>query len=453
MRAQEDELNRYLESLLAGGALDSTGEFAIDPARANLLSGSFLYTRPAAYLLKLVQAAVATRPQKVMVEIGRDAIEVRYTPTRDWPTINEVEQAIRSPFGSHPSIHLKNLSLGLQAAAAQSARWVVWSSSNTTEGWGIMLQGGECRRIKLPPSRVARCLFRLKYATLQQPFWRRIFGASSVAAEATHLLADRCRFATCPIYLDERLLNAPSIPRLSSGKSREFVSGRAYFGHVVERAILSKQSLGDLLVAPHPIQRGAHFYDLGSEPQNLLTGSRNSVFIQQWRSFSGDPALFPAEKALTLRDKLSPKMRGYPNSVTLECDSQDEEGGTRLWVEDLQDWTRPTFKLPYGGQERPFAVHAYLVAPGLVAEANSQLQVVQFGVTVESHPIELAMPGMLALVADNALETDLSGLKLLENQRLSDLVGWLRKESEEMQKDLEVLEIPYESVHGPLQSF
>lgn len=83
-------------SLIAQGQLDSSGGFTIDRQRALAKIQSSSLSQPDFWILKIVQAAVASGAESLAVRTGRGRIEVAFQTGEDW-TAAELEAAFFNP--------------------------------------------------------------------------------------------------------------------------------------------------------------------------------------------------------------------------------------------------------------------------------------------------------------------------------------------------------------------
>lgn len=125
-------LQTFLDQARAGGTVDSSGKFSLDPVRARQLLGRFQLSSPAQYLLKLAQAALCARASRLSFRLGRDRTEVRFEGHEiELFDTYEVMDAFNRSTPLEDDSAMAHLTLGLNAAAAQGPLSIVWTAWST----------------------------------------------------------------------------------------------------------------------------------------------------------------------------------------------------------------------------------------------------------------------------------------------------------------------------------
>ena len=411
--------------------------------------GGVLFAHPANYVLKIIQAAVSSQPDEIFVNARGDTLQVTWHPNLLDSNLDLLENTLKELPGPQPSRFLRHLALGMRAAAAQDARRVVWAQRDINGAEALILdisdQAEQSSRISRLPL-AGKTSVRPEYVfqiQRSQPSrsWLRWLVSEAAFPEESQRLVECCHFCPIPIYLNQGIVSCPRIPPLSEGGG--FQIGRGFFYDVlVERLLLSRDPLLKLLSAPPLATRLAASYDFGWGVQDLRLG--RGIALYEWRSFTNKTALLEEPQGGASRHlfvpQVKPSHRAQFGSFTWNLIKRPGEIPLTVpgmyHVTDFAGWTRPTYGIPRSllPALQPLAGQAYLVAPCRAATALSQLFVMQDGVLLAPMNVELALPGMLVILADEALKTDLSGLQPQDDARLQATLVWLREESESMKK-------------------
>lgn len=440
-----DELSKYLDALSAEGQAHSRGEFTVDFRRARELLQGALYENPSTYLIKFIQAAVRSRTHEIRMRIECHAVSIAFRPHTAPFALDIVEKALNAPLETDRDGFLRDVALGLQAACGLEPSMLLWGNRDISGGEAIVLTpDGRTRRVPLPAGSETECVFQMRRSQVR---WvDKIIGRSKNSADEIHYVTQMCQYCPVPIYLGEALLNRPDLPNIARPAS--LLSFGSSYNVLVERLILSRDPLHTLLLAPPAVERQAYYYDLGYGSQDLGLSHKHALY--QWGSFqdthhhiNGSPLFRPLSKLSfkAVGEKFIDRIfSNHPHAIPLGHPMKDPNADPPrpavYHVPDLSGYTVPPFKLSYHllGQSQPLAGHAYFVAAPEPVSNQSWLWPVQYGAILKPYPIETAIPGMLMIVADNALKTDLSGLQVLQDERLEAMLKWLRIESETMKK-------------------
>lgn len=199
------EFERLLNSLHAGGELDSEGVFTVDMGKAMEKMAQFALPHPALGVLKLIQSAVATGASKIEVTVSRSLLQVEHDGR---PPLESDLKRLFSFLFQKPSEKNRalrdlavavNHSLGHQVAWAEvitptyHQRWLAHHEVETpepgqTQGYPV------CVRIKKSLGKVVKDF-------LQTPL-RGPWSKPTLSEES--LILGHCRYGPCRIVFNEQ---------------------------------------------------------------------------------------------------------------------------------------------------------------------------------------------------------------------------------------------------------
>lgn len=199
------ELEQFLQDELQGGIHDSAGQFTMARQKALEKLGSFQLPRPTAWVLKVVQAAVAIgSPALFVSQTGTDT-EFRFSPPSHW-TLDCMEGAFYDPEVS-PDRALDHLKRALWTLALQQLRPFRLVLTGCPEA--LVWSGQEFRR--LPAQAPKYLLLTVSHRSFSQgkglPGLRNLQAAQSNVEVLAELVQ---RAFVCPIdlWVDKRRLDA-----------------------------------------------------------------------------------------------------------------------------------------------------------------------------------------------------------------------------------------------------
>lgn len=185
-----------IELLQAGGSVDSSGRFSLDPRLAAEKMARFRLADPRCYVLNLAASGVAAGANQLTFSGGHQQLRFEHDglpPDRDGLALLP-EALLVSP---RPSPHLWELAAALHAVRALSPAEVTMHSP---EG-SLRLRGNQ---VEIGPGTGSfACQVRLG---LQPKFWKRLFQTD--VPEFT-LLGQRCLHSPIPIETPQGQVNRP----------------------------------------------------------------------------------------------------------------------------------------------------------------------------------------------------------------------------------------------------
>lgn len=201
------ELQAILDEKRCAGRVDSSGGFTLDLKRAQVKLQRFALADPAYYILKVLQAGVASGSPLLSVQLKRRETRLAFQwPHEEAIPTGELLTALGNPTGAaRPAV--RHLAIGLNAAVGVNPRSIEWVAWDGQAGQWIEIQGGEVSVAELdePPWDPPTAGYRL---VLHRSWWRTLLPQAAGEHQA---LYGRCRFSPVPIYLDSRLVNAPDL--------------------------------------------------------------------------------------------------------------------------------------------------------------------------------------------------------------------------------------------------
>lgn len=409
-----------------------------------------LFNDPSAFLLKLVQAAVASHSSAIHFQARPDRLVVRFHSAElDLTQLPEVEELLRRPLeDASPAVRCFLLALH---AARPGTEELAYATRSASGGRGFVLTTAGLQTMNLAGARqqVAECVLLLRRA-IPESSWR-------------GLLERRCCFCSIPVVWNGRRLNGRPF-RQAAGE------GAAPFW-LAQRLYLRAHHPADSMVLPPLHAQPAWCYDVGSGLQDCW--SRGSTLLHQWRSYAspllGAEPLF--ERVATPRFHLAAR-RGWmtppewfvPASDVLLYAGSIRPGdpfrnlarrqalsvsgvsslGYAPWSGRPSGWFRP---------ERPMLCsQASLRLPALAEPgARSLVHTVWNGVLLEPRELPADLGGLEVTVCDARGGVDLSGLVPLRNERSARLDDWLWRECTTLRDDLGGLLVWSDKMRLPLR--
>ncbi|MFN8612750.1 MAG: hypothetical protein U0931_34755 [Vulcanimicrobiota bacterium] len=365
-------MDSLISQLFQEGQAAESGHFSLDPrARVEKLQ-RFQNEEPALYLLKGVQAAVASGAESVSVRLSRTYVEVRFRP----------KQSIRLQDALAGNTHLAAM---LLAALSTRPKEVtieldqqIWSSTSS------------------PTRRAAPGEFRLHLSRQGSGFWQRFLPARQ-SADVQQTLAQRCALCPIPVYLDGRTINQ-GIPENLSAVANDLTLGTRGAGNPIWAVEL---------------------LELARDTQNFCLAGferRPTGHLELNRQRYPGSGLFD----------------GYRNSrvVLLECPEVEVCASQRPDLPSIGAVNGQRYALTGGGSGfGELRLHRWL---GLREVPNSTFTLIyiKHGVALNAVSTRGIWPGAYCVLCADELETDLSQLEMIRGQQteafrkiLSDVSG------------------------------
>lgn len=123
------DLEQYLNSEAGQGLFQGVGEFQLSPREAMEKLGRFVLPEPGFWVLKMVQAAVATGAEQISFTFSKRKVEVRFPNVGSW----EAEVILRETLSGGISCDLgrRHLAIGLLGAATGFTQKISWSCGSS----------------------------------------------------------------------------------------------------------------------------------------------------------------------------------------------------------------------------------------------------------------------------------------------------------------------------------
>ncbi|MBX3172239.1 MAG: hypothetical protein KF760_32845 [Candidatus Eremiobacteraeota bacterium] len=419
------DLALYLEQLAQEGSRDSQGSFSIDYAKALEKLSQRLFRDPTSWLIKLVQAAAASGARELLVRPLRDRLEVQFNATGFTSSqFQDLQTLLHQPLGSEEQPALAHFLRAFHASRSARAESVAWGAVDAQGGFSYLVRGQEIQRQSMPgrSGKGCDCLLALKPVT------------PAAWLEEERVLTGRCALSPLTVRWGRRQLN-PAVPQV--GK------------HVLlDRLYLSRRPAAELLHLPHLTRVPGLVYDLGNGYKDHY--SYGSTLLHQWRSYKSSPdhKLWEAEPSPDfpiLESDVIQEVFGIPKAayaINHGLIRGGRLGGRNngyqiLYVTGLDHFALAELPVAQGrfGLRRPLCARAWLRCP-VQPQGESQLVVQQDGVLLDPLPVRLGLAGARAFVSDNTVQTDLSGLVPVRDERVEKLETWLLAETVRSRKEL-----------------
>jgi len=427
-RAEESstsqELTDHLEALLTQGRVESSGVFTLAVKQAHLKLGKFQHVNPAFYLLKAVQGAVAAGSPSVHVKLGRRDVRVEFSPSLGPELLRGLpDRLIGMQMGQKDALdHLVMASSAAQSLAPSCLGWIY---SSPVEGFSVRIEADSFETRVAPPSPgPPRIVF----------YMRRKGG---LLDQLTQLTSEHNsvgeRFALCPIpvYLDGRVINGERWPGKEFLTLFRFDKPPEKLNPAV-RLLLTEPGPG-ALVPPCLQQLSSRHYDLGKKLESVRCLQEASpTALTQLRWHTDGPLL-----SLTT----APAVPGWRSMIYYVSEYHNfpvlQQG---VMLRDYFEWglikrqqllvlAGPPSPVPRGGPP----CHAMLALTG--SDQPARLWFVQNGMLLDGVQANVGCPGLLAWIGDVGLSTDLSQVRLIENERYRETLLWLHREAALMRKE------------------
>lgn len=380
----------FLETMQEG-ELDSSGSFSLDWRRAFEKLGRYQSDAPGFWLIKLLQAAVASRARHFLVSQAARFTSVRFTLKH---SCREVASALRSwdPPGDRALAHLQ---LALQALSfvADSTHELHFLVGANTHA--IPIREGRLEQ-ELPPEIQGPARLEVVRHWNRPPglLWNR--GPSRRYLEENLFLQEVGRFAPIQILVDGRLLNDPlpnKPPGLRLGVPVPALQSRPW--PAIPYTLLER-----IILTDHPEHQRMALLNLSVRKprqrfvgQELLRVGGNLAYWQDWALEGGD-----------LGGGFLPERLASAEAPFGHFDSKIERNDGSLEI-----WPDYNLRLP------AITARGYL-SIDICPDPMGRLYLVKDGVALKPRPLGRRYKGCLALWSEPEVSTDLSQLQVLENE-------------------------------------
>lgn len=394
-------LDEHLERMRQEGKVDASGQkFSVDLDAQARKVARYQSDRPALWLLKLVQAAVASGAPEVRIQLKKHTMEAQFQPAEPGRCL-EFQESNLPAWVEH---------LRLALLAALSLR------SNALElRWGGQIQHGHGG-----PEVFQGEGIRLWLRRRNRPFWP---FRDQELADIHRSLALHCAHCPIPIRLDARALNqfhvesSPGIPTFPG--RRVMNETAATYTWLAERSWFS-EGTGHFPTAC-PALRPSRILGLGQEslePSDFWFPCRSCRHI--------------LETDLRVHQHPLPATVDVSSRIVLEVQYSTPPDRTRdrftgIRSLDSCDFALPQFSslFPGIGLKLPAMACRRWLGLAALGEGPGRIFYLRDGVLLEPVAAGSAFGATTALIADSAVVTDLSQLKVIEDETVEADRQWL----------------------------
>jgi len=422
-------LHQVLEKLRHQGAFDSSGQFTLDLAKAQ--RGTAVFSHPQSYLLLLIQCAYASGAKRLDLYSKGQRLEAFFSsPGFDPIALHNKKELCLVRSGRTP---VDFLTAAVRAAAQFEPEAVYWGCCSPEFGWGLRLKDQQTceQRLSGTTSGANECFFAVDWKARGK-----LWSGSSPRLREIDKIQRMATFCPFPIYF-----NGKSWPRsLETGAA----SGSGAFPWLCDRIYLLDRYDPSGLTLPHNLTFPARVYDLGDRDWKAVKETPARTYLQQWRGYDGYPRpdlpLFPkfgfdpmklshAENLAQIRATDLPLSQGTSLLWT-------GAGGVHFVTAPPVQFSAFEHPLVKGISRPSLCARAFLRVPSRPGKVESHLIWVQNGVCLEPVSVRLLMSDVTLILEDARQAVDLSGLKVVENERFLDVVEWVNGELLQMASDL-----------------
>lgn len=208
-RAKSARMDELQASLVKEGTLDSHGAFQLDRASALKKLKRFQISEPRAYILKLLQWAVARGAQAVRVEVGSERVSLEHD--------GQSEEVFPPP------LLQGHLAIALLAASVLEPRQLIFESidyrwSNGVRNEAKLRRGSRLALVGMrkpawretSPMISSQSSQTFMHVDTDGPLGQMIWDSLGFVRPETALLRQRAFLAGVPVFLNGRLLNRPA---------------------------------------------------------------------------------------------------------------------------------------------------------------------------------------------------------------------------------------------------
>ncbi|MEW6281991.1 MAG: hypothetical protein AB1758_25530 [Candidatus Eremiobacterota bacterium] len=405
-------MDDLLDELRGVGSLDSSAEFTIDLERAADRLSRFQLQLPGLYLLKLVQAAVVEGATAVHIRLSARESHLLASMPPDFE-LEALRAALEHPLEASSNEHLARAQQFLLATRPEKAAWCLFNGRDLWRSDGSSEPVTDYAHLALRVVRARPCGFGARLRAMLR---------LRTGEHAT--LTEGCAYCPIPVYLDGRLANAPwlhdrYLPKGNLAGVSALTLGYPARYVLAERLVMGVGHPRSSILGPPPLHRTPTVVCLGDcvhKPEalihyggSLLYDWRTApevTFDFQDRCISGEHYLF---RAAVLDDR------------TVQANS----------VEVPRHQAAPylsTVKLK--GQLTPIC-QASLMLP-IKLEGPGRLIPVRHGVAMQTQEEDLLAPGLVAVVACEDVQTDLSERTPVKDEAYQALIQQVRVQARQL---------------------
>jgi len=385
--SESEGLDSLLGLLQEEGQFHSRGQFTLDPGRNRDKMATLLQQDPLSWVYWFIRCGVTLKATRCEILVGRNALVARLELVSGGELLENFLEGAEDPEANLPLRYLRSALLWSQA----------WLGLQADFAANLLLErpGQPHLALHVESTRVTRqseerpgqtAGLTLALVPGSQRSHQELFFALRRLLREN--LPARVAFCPMPVYLDGQRLDGSLV-----GDTSLPLYTRYYLG----------PTRSDCLAVQSPV--AAHYYRLESSPPQVWPRPRFCLPQARVHTFSLAGEL-PAAVQWSLAEGLPVSQW----STELET--------TRLFANPLQ----------VAQTEDRWLVRAALQRQG---SDNDHWAVVQHGVRLNLEPLPLGKAsrwGWLAVVGLDGAQTDLSGMRLVQDSLYEDLRGWLREE-------------------------
>lgn len=363
----------FLQERTEPGTYDSEGQFTVDLSKASEKVAAFALPSESHYLLKVIQVAHRFRAQEILVEIGRSSTTLSFEPGQAFDfDMDLLYRAVSDP------LNLKDLLLRDLVAALYGTL----HDHNKQTSWS-WVRAGLGDRLTIDKNRKVICQrfegdceqARFEFSVSHSNSWKFWEGAGR-RAEAASIISRFCKYSAAKIFVD--------------GREQTVETASVVNEHIVrvDLPLDSRQPAANIL------------FELASDEEpafGLLRPSLSAYLVR--------------------RDVMNVWASGMRVNNTLKPDGQSSAAWMLQFRRDGEDismrWVRKRDR---------FSVVLGLNVNSRAAAEPPQLKLIRSGVTMLEREIRNdqtfreAFQGCTLILADETLETDLTGFQYIENE-------------------------------------
>lgn len=376
------DIEAFLAKEVREAQFDSTGSFSLDEGRSLDKLAQFQAERPGLWLVKLLQAAVASGARELQVRQFAHTTRVTFEPRRnlDWPSWRKGEASADAA--------TRHLQLALQTGSTLAGARLELRMSNQV--WQVPRGATRLPWNGYPDQQlevVRRWDFQLSLTTALK--------RSRLLVDEALLLQELGRYAPVAIRLDGRLLNDPVInkpPGLRLGVFVPPLLARpkpAIPYTAVERLVISNESSSALLGLMDHSARQPRSLELNGHSDRIFG---THLFLQQW-----------VGPGWLRDDNWRQRMRGRdPGFRTFDSRIERNDGQFEIWSD-------------YNRGLRAVLVQGYL-SLDINRGRTGRMYLVKDGVLMKPKMLDPDLGGVLVIWSAPQVRTDLSQLQVVEDE-------------------------------------
>lgn len=384
---ESEGLDSLLGLLQQEGKFHSRGQFTLDPGRNREKMATLLEQDPLSWLYWFIRCGVTLKASQCEILVGRNALVARLGLDSGEQLLQNFLEGAEDPEGSLPLRYLRSALLWSQAWLGVQADFAAHLLLERPGQPHSALLVESARVTRQSEERLGQALgLTLALVPASQHSHQELFFA--LRRLLREELPAKVAFCPMPVLLDGQRIDAHLL-----ADSSPALYTRYYLGPARSNCVA---------VSPPP---AAHSYRLESEPPQVWPRPRFCLPQARVHTFSLAGEL-PSGVGWSLAEGLPVSQW----STELET--------TRLFAHPLQ--------VPQS--EDRWLVRAALQRHG---SDNDFWAAVQHGVRLDLEPLPLGAAsrwGWLAVVGLDRAQTDLSGMRLVQDSLYEDLRGWLREE-------------------------